>query len=232
MFWIFNKGEGYIIEGAIYTTIIFLSGLYFSRKYPSKPILSFIATSILALTSHVFYWQQEWDLSTESFFLDVNRTGESIMVFTLSYMLADLPTLLFSSINAPGERIMYSVHHAVAAISLILSIQNNTYQRYMFFLLTCEATNILLNLRKVVNSPLSDILDIVFVFAFFGYRMYYLFPKLMLFLYELYFLKGPYDVFVLNIGPLVIGLLHIYWSYLIIVEVCKLFAPKPKVKNA
>eukprot|EP00011_Vannellida_sp_DIVA3-517-6-12_P010073 CAMPEP_0114624588 /NCGR_PEP_ID=MMETSP0168-20121206/10842_1 /TAXON_ID=95228 ORGANISM="Vannella sp., Strain DIVA3 517/6/12" /NCGR_SAMPLE_ID=MMETSP0168 /ASSEMBLY_ACC=CAM_ASM_000044 /LENGTH=177 /DNA_ID=CAMNT_0001835863 /DNA_START=99 /DNA_END=629 /DNA_ORIENTATION=- len=172
----------------------------------------------MATFSHWHYWSQSWDLSHESLKHAADPgVAESVMLLCCAYMIADLPIQFFMGNYLLHERVMYSIHHISAAVSLWAAIEYQEYGRLMVFLITSEGTNFLLNLRKLVDhKTISLVIDILFAVSFFGYRMYYLFPVLCREMYLLILEQAWFDLFITNQGPLFIGALHLYWSKLII----------------
>merc|ERR1712137_336760 len=193
-----------IVEFSVYLVTLTILALHLAIICPDRPYMSFFTTSCLA-------------------------TSASMVLFALAYMLADLPPVLFIADIPMGDRVMFSLHHVTAAVTLVCSMYYDRYQRLMLFFLTAELTNILLNGRKIIPQEglIKVILDAAFAVASLSYRMCHLFPILVRTLFTLAMDGEWFDLFVINQGELFIGFLHIYWTYLILQGVKEaIFPPK------
>ena len=209
-------------------TLTFL-GIFFTLANREKPWMSLFATFIMAVTSLSHYFSQTWGTSHESMkepWSDELTT--TMTIFALAYMFADLPVLLFYSQMETYERIMYTLHHLTSAATLFSSIYFNRYQRLVLFFITAESTNILLNLRKIIpdGTPLKLINDILFSLCFLGYRMCYLFPILVRTLFIIAMEQNWFDLFVICNGLIFVGILHIWWTVLIVQGILAFVVPK------
>merc|ERR1712063_48664 len=219
-----------IVEFSVYLVTLTILALHLAIICPDRPYMSFFTTSCLATSASLVYFAQEWDLSQESVVQPwYDPLATSVSLFALAYMLADLPPVLFIADIPMGDRVMFSLHHVTAAVTLVCSMYYDRYQRLVLFFLTAELTNILLNGRKIIPQEglIKVILDAAFAVAFLSYRMCHLFPILVRTLFTLAMDGEWFDLFVINQGELFIGFLHIYWTYLILQGVKEaIFPPK------
>ena len=209
----------WLFEFLFYYVLLSVLALRLEKKYPNLPVLPFFVTAILAVSSHWHYWQQTWDLSSSSLYsLGVNDDYITrVLLFAAAYMIADLPIHAIYSTALLYERIMFSLHHLFAFISIVSCLYYGKYVRLMFFFITAEATNIFLNGSMLLSPGLvRTIAEALFAVTFFGYRMLYLFPVMVRSVTELFFAGLWFDLFVLNIGPAFIGGMHIWWCWLVI----------------
>merc|ERR1712137_31681 len=210
-----------LVQFVIFVVSLTILSWQLSVLNPDRPYGSFMATSTMAIVAVRYYFAQSFDLSHETL-----REGwddplaNTISVFAIAYMFADLPSLMILKIET-YERVMFTVHHVVSIVSLFSAIYFNQYQRLMLFFLTAELTNILLNARKLLDKPplLKLILDAMFAVSFLTYRMCYLFPILVRTISITFWTQEWFELFVINLGPLFIGFLHVWWTYLIIVGI-------------
>merc|ERR1712100_556188 len=209
-------------EVSIYFVTLSILAFTLTKLNPSKPFMSLFATSVMAFGSATHFFSQSWDLSHESL-IETWHDGvtTSLTLFTFAYMIADLPVLIIYGQMETYERIMYVIHHIVAAIQLYASIAFDRYQRLVLFFITAELTNILLNSRKIVpQQGLTKVItDALFAVSFLGYRVCYLLPILFRTVIILAQQGEWFELFFCNCGLLFIGILHIWWTYLILVGI-------------
>mmetsp|Transcript_10402 Transcript_10402/g.12821 ORF Transcript_10402/g.12821 Transcript_10402/m.12821 type:complete len:229 (-) Transcript_10402:34-720(-) len=223
------------VEVSIYFVTLTILGVNLARVNPKKPYMSFFATSVMAIGSVMHYFAQTYDLSHETLAEPWHDpTTQSLALFAFAYMFADLPVLMFFGQMETYERVMFIIHHMVSAVQLGSSLYCNKYQRLVLFFITAEATNILLNLRKIIpqTGPLKLIIDAMFAVSFLGYRMCYLFPILVRTIVILALAQEWFDLFVINCGALFVGILHIWWTYLILKGIYEIIVPPKKKEKA
>lgn len=218
-----------IVELCIYLVTLTFLGVHLAKVNPSEPYMSFFAVSIMACGSVFHYFSQDWDLSHDSLAEPwQDPLTQSLTLFAFAYMFADMPALLFLGQMEKYERVMFVVHHVVSAMQLGSSIYCNRYQKLVLFFITAEATNILLNFRKLIpqTGSLKLIIDTLFALSFLSYRMCYLFPILVRTLVILFWRQEWFDLFVINSGAIFVGILHVWWTYLIVKGILEVVIPK------
>ena len=223
-----------LIELCVYLVTLTFLGVNLAKVNPSQPYMSFFSVSIMAGGSVIHYFSQDWDLSHDTLAEPwEDPLTQSLTLFAFAYMFADLPALLFIGKMETYERIMFVVHHIVSAIQLGSSIYCNKYQRLVLFFITAEVTNILLNFRKLIpqTGTFKLVVDTLFAISFLTYRMCYLFPILVRTLAILFYRQEWFDLFVINSGAIFVGILHVWWTYLIVTGILEVVLPKKASKE-
>lgn len=219
----------WVTEFLVMAAILMTIDMGLQLKIGSRPWMPFFFTTILGGFTLSHLAQQTWDLSQESLEQPCDDDFERhLIVFAAAYMVGNLPVQFFFSRSTKMERFLYVIHHLSAFNTLFCAIYYDMYGRFTFFFIAAEASNLFLNGRDLVppESLLRKIFDFALAFSFLGLRMGYLYPVLVRTLFFLATEGRYFELFVMHWGTFIIGLLHLWWTFLILSEIVKLFLPR------
>jgi hypothetical protein len=207
--------------------VLISATIFGAIKYSSDhtPIwANFIVTSLLGIWANYYFWTRTPALTFKSLeTVRLDTQGRQIILYAAAYMAADLPVLWMENYEL-GDSIMYTVHHLFAFISLILCLIYAKYEWFIMAMLTCEITNIFFNGQYLLaGTPYHLPCQLAFVAVFFGYRIFYLLRMAINMIYHLFKHGKYFDLFVINMGPVMGTILHFYWSYLVLYNIMLLF---------
>lgn len=178
-------------------------------------------------------------ISIYNLYYETNIVDWKVDLFSYMYFI------ITGVINMYYLEYNFVIHHLVC-IGIIWIGNYNQTNDYYLLLSKCylaEISNIFLSskniLRTLRNSQIvktkiyENINDLLFVITYFGIRMFYLLPYVFYYLYSNYhnlLSKFNYFEFIL-LNVIVMALLNIYWSYLIIKKILKVFKIEKKLKK-
>jgi hypothetical protein len=205
-----------------YSFITLLFGLVLFKISPKRPYFSFIESVLISVPACWFLWVADWDFSSESLKQNVSWQERTALIFTIGYLLGDLPQYILRK-ETKKQITIFFIHHILSSITLLFSIYYGVNQRLLLITVSSELSTIPLNLIELVDSPtLKMVYQLLFVLLFIGHRICFIIFTIISFLIETS-MQVTLTHFLMHYTALVVVgvILHGYWTYCLLVEIKK-----------
>lgn len=216
------EGIELIKSTLVYSLITLVFGLVLFKISPKRPYFSFFESVLISLPACWFLWTAEWDFSSESLKQNVTWQERTALIFTVGYLLGDLPQYILRR-ETKKQITIFFIHHILSSITLLFSLYYGVNQRLLLITVSSELSTIPLNLIEMVDSPtLKMVNQLLFVLLFIGFRIGFIIFTIIRFLLETSMQVSLTHFLMHYSGLVVVGIvLHTYWTYCLLVEIKK-----------